>query len=191
MTGVEATHDGIVVERATTAHRSRAVETVVAAFDHDPAFRYFFRDPVTRDAEAAAFAGYLFDARVAPATAWVISGGDSLAMWDGPGGWAGKAALPVSDEALARIDAYERATRPLLPRTPHWYLGVLATHPAHAGRRLGRAVMRPGLAAAAAGGLPSYLETTNPGNVALYQRSGWTVTGTTRVDDLPIWVLTQ
>jgi ribosomal protein S18 acetylase RimI-like enzyme len=182
------------VERATAADRQQVVETVVAAFDRDPAFRFFFQDPVTRDAEAAVFAGALFDQRVAPGTTWVIDGGRSLAMWDAPGGWSSEEEkLAVSDEALARLDDYHRAVQGLFPRSPSkfWYLGVLATHPSHAGRRLGRAVMKPGLAAAAAAGLPAYLETTNEANVAMYERAGWRVSGSTHLDDLPIWVLTQ
>ncbi|SNT45627.1 Predicted acetyltransferase [Asanoa hainanensis] len=183
----------IHVERATAAHRQQVVETVVAAFDQDPAFRYFFRDPLTRDAEAAEFAGHLFDLRVAPGTTWVIDGGLSLAMWDAPASWsADEPKLAVSDEALARLDDYHRAVQGFFPRgEPFWYLGVLATHPSAAGRRLGRAVMRPGLEAAAEAGLPAYLETTNKGNVALYERAGWRVSGSTHLDDLPIWVLTQ
>jgi len=181
------------VERATAAHRQQVVETVVAAFDQDPAFRFFFQDPVTRDAEAAEFAGHLFDQRVAPGTTWVIDGGRSLAMWDAPGGWSGEEPkLAVSDEALARLDDYHRAVQGFLPRgEPFWYLGVLATHPSHAGRRLGREVMKPGLAAATAAGLPAYLETTNKGNVGVYERAGWRVSGSTHLGDLPIWVLTQ
>ncbi|MDG4822001.1 GNAT family N-acetyltransferase [Asanoa sp. WMMD1127] len=185
----------IHVERATAADRQQVVETVVAAFDQDPAFRFFFRDPVTRDAEAAEFAGHLFDQRVAPGTTWVIEGGRSLAMWDAPRGWSsseGEPKLAVSDEALARLDDYHRAVQGFFPRRqPFWYLGVLATHPSHAGRRLGREVMKPGLAAAAAAGLPAYLETTNPHNVGVYERAGWRVSGSTHLDDLPIWVLTQ
>ncbi|GIF71003.1 GNAT family N-acetyltransferase [Asanoa siamensis] len=185
----------IHVEQATAAHRQQVVETVVAAFDQDPAFRYFFRDPVTRDAEAAEFAGHLFDMRVGPGTTWVVEGGLSLAMWDSPAGWSDnpEPKLTVSDDALARLDDYHRAVQGLFPRRPEpfWYLGVLATHPSQAGRRFGRSVMKPGLAAAAAAGLPAYLETTNPANVALYERAGWRVSGSTHLDDLPIWVLTQ
>ena len=181
-----------LVERATAADRDQVVATVVAAFDEDPAFRFFFQDPVTREAEAAAFAGHLFDQRVTRGTVWLVEGGAAVAMWDAPGGLRDDdGTLAVSDEARQRLDDYHAATKALLPPQPFWYLGILATHPAHRGRKLGREVMKPGLAAAAAAGVPSYLETTNPGNVALYERSGWAVTGNTRLGDVPIWVLTQ
>ena len=76
------------------------------------------------------------------------------------------------------MDTWDATVHHLLPPTPHWYLGVLATDPAHAGRRWGRAVMEHGLARAAAEGLPAYLETATESNVDLYRRSGWEVTGT-------------
>jgi hypothetical protein len=78
-----------------------------------------------------------------------------------------------------------------IPAGPHWYLGVLATHPSRAGQRWGRAVMAPGLARAAEDGLPAYLETATRTNVELYQRAGWDVVQT--VDNLPfpVWVLAK
>ncbi len=76
------------------------------------------------------------------------------------------------------------------PETRHWYLGVVATDPQHAGRGFGRAVMRAGLDRASADGLPAYLETTNPGNVKLYESVGWTVDSQFE-RPLPIWVMRQ
>src|SRR4051794_6097136 len=52
------------IRAAIPADRERVVESVVAAFDQDPAFRYFFADASTFAEQAAAFAAYLFDKRV-------------------------------------------------------------------------------------------------------------------------------
>ncbi len=50
--------------------------------------------------------------------------------------------------------------------------------------------MAAGLEEAARQNLPAYLETTNPGNVALYERAGWRVTA--ELDSpLPVWVMKQ
>jgi GNAT superfamily N-acetyltransferase len=176
------------VEAATVEHRRRVVETVVSAFHADPAFRWFFRDPAAFDRHATAFAGYLFDGRVDAGTVWVADGGSAVSMWDGPGGWT-DAPLDLPRDVRDRLDHYGRIVHRLLPATDHWYLGVLATHPEHSGRRLGRAVMTPGVRRAAAAGLPAYLETANPVNVGIYGRSGWTVATETAVDDLPVWVM--
>ncbi len=175
---------------ATARERDQVVATVVAAFVADPAFRYFFPDDATYERHAAAFAGWLFDKRVATGTAWVAEGGAAVAMWDPPSAtlteWPPS---PLPAEETERLQAYDRSVHSMIPREPHWYLGVLATHPDHAGRRLGRAVMAAGLARAAEAGLPSVLETTNPGNVELYSRSGWEVLHRVDVDQLAVWVM--
>jgi GNAT superfamily N-acetyltransferase len=177
------------VTRATEADRARVVDTVVAAFRDDPAFHYFFPSKELYEEHAPVFAGHLFDARVRHGTVWVADGGAAVSMWDPPAAIAWKQA-PLPAETLARLKAYDVVVHATLPPTPFWYLGVLATHPDHAGRRLGRTVMAAGLAAATGAGLPAYLETTNPVNVELYRRAGWDVVESLTVDTLPVWVMT-
>jgi ribosomal protein S18 acetylase RimI-like enzyme len=164
---------------------------VVAAFAADPAFRFFFPDDGSYGDEAAAFAGYLFDRRVGQGTVWVIEGGASVAMWEPPALVSGSAPLPsgLSAGSMARLDAFHAAVHGALPSEPHWYLGVLATHPDHAGRRWGRAVMATGLRRTADAGVPAYLETANPRNLDIYQRAGWQVTRTVTVAALPVWIM--
>ncbi len=176
---------------ATPADRARVVETVVAAFRDDPAFRYFFVDPDRFDAQAALFAGYLFDRRVDSGTVWVVDGGSAVAMWAGPPGEPpdALAAHGMPADVLDRLDEYDKAVHGLLPPVPHWYLGVLATHPDHAGRRWGRLAMAEGVRLAAEQGLPALLETTNPRNVGIYERAGWSTVGEARVGDLTVWVM--
>lgn len=179
---------------ATPEARERVVETVVSAFNADPAFRYFFADERTFDDQAATFAGYLFDQRVGHGTVWIIENGAAVAMWDPPRANDVVTAdnhrpLDLPDDTLKRLDRYDAAVHAALPMTGHWYLGILATHPDDAGRGWGRIAMAVGLDRAAAAGLPAYLETTNKDNVPLYQRSGWQVTETVEVDGLPVWVM--
>ena len=190
-----------VVRLATATDREAGVATVGAAFVADPAFRYFFPDDQTYAAEAGAFAAHLFDQRIRHGTVWVVdaadagesagSTGGAVAMWNPPSGSPDPdqppLAVPVTTQA--RIDAYEAAAPTALPPAPHWYLGVLATHPDHAGKRWGRAVMAAGLRRAAADALPAYLETTSASNVALYERSGWSVAATVPVATIEIRVL--
>jgi GNAT superfamily N-acetyltransferase len=184
------------VDRATPAMRERVIDTVVAAFVSDPAFRYFFTDGATFNHEAEAFAGYLFDRRVNRGTVWVVDGGAAVAMWDPPrsddgaaGNGHGNSGPDLPAATLERLKRYDAVVGAALPATPHWYLGILATHPHHAGRGWGRLAMTAGLDHAVEAGLPAYLETTNERNVELYQRAGWRLTGSAAVDDLPIWVM--
>nr|WP_129662896.1 GNAT family N-acetyltransferase [Phytoactinopolyspora endophytica] len=98
------------------------------------------------------------------------------------------AQLPA--DALARVHAYNEAVRAVRPLIPFWYLGVLGTHPDHAGRRWGHAVMKAGLRRAAQDRLPAILETSNPANVEVYHRAGWEVVRSV-TDPLPIWLMQQ
>ena len=185
--------DPLVVQ-ATATDRARVVETVVAAFAADPAFRFFFPDDATYPDLVGRFAGYLFDKRLPHGGAWVVDGGRSVALWDPPAGEAARdlAAVPapvLPDDAQARLDTWDATVHHLLPSEPHWYLGVLATDPAHAGQRWGRAVMAAGLGRAVTAGLPAYLETATPANVEVYERSGWAVTGTAAVGPVTVWVM--
>ncbi len=178
---------------ATPADRDRVVDTVVAAFRADPAFRFFFPDEDTYAEYAAEFTGYLFDRRVPLGTVWMALDGAVAALWDPPANVAtasagGAPKLPA--DVLERIERYDSAVHGMLPREPHWYLGVLATRPDHAGRRLGRRLMAAGVTTAHADGLPACLETTNPANVELYRREGWEVVDHITGRDVPdTWVL--
>jgi ribosomal protein S18 acetylase RimI-like enzyme len=179
---------------ATTADRDRVVGSLVAAFTSDPVLRYLFPDDDTYPRYAAAFFGHLFDKRVDRATIWTAGRGASVAMWDAPGaagdGPAGDTlAGQLPADALARVNAYDEAVHAALPATPFWYLGVLGTHPDHAGRRWGRAVMTAGLRRAAADGLPAMLETSNPANVEVYRRAGWDVVLAVPAEPLTIWIM--
>jgi ribosomal protein S18 acetylase RimI-like enzyme len=174
---------------ATPADRRRVVSTFVAAFAADPAVRYFFPDEDGYPTQAAAFAGYLFDKRVGVEGVHLADGGAAVALWDPPGGTSTVDKLELPADARERLDAYDAVVHGFLPSTPHWYLGVLATHPEHAGRRLGRAVMATGVQRAHASGLPAYLETSNPRNVDVYRGAGFEVVGESSIVDLHVWVM--
>ncbi|MBQ1065424.1 N-acetyltransferase [Micromonospora sp. D75] len=177
---------------ATPEDRGSVVTSLVAAFTKDPVLRHLFPDEATYARYAAAFFGHLFDKRVHKETIWTIGHGASVAIWEPP---ASGSAQPDDDlaarlpaDVLHRVRAYDEAVHAALPAAPFWYLGVLGTHPDHAGRRWGHAVMRMGLDRAAADGLPAILETSNPDNVEVYRRAGWEVVHAF-AEPLPTWVM--
>ena len=180
---------------AGPADRGRVVTSLVAAFTGDPVLRYLFPDESTYPAYAATFFGHLFDKRVHRRSVWTIGHGASVAIWEPPAGAGGgndgsseDRASRLPPDALARVRAYDDAVHDALPGTPFWYLGVLGTHPDHAGLRWGHAVMAAGLRRAAADGLPAILETSNPANVGVYRRAGWEVVGIV-TEPLPTWIM--
>jgi len=173
---------------ASAADRPRIVDSLVAAFTADPVLRFLFPADEDYPWQAAAFFGHLFDKRVERGTVWTVEGGASTAIWEPPGGSTPAGEIDLPGDAHERVKVYDEAVHRALPEEPYWYLGVLGTHPAAAGRRLGRAVMAAGLRRAAEDGLPAVLETSTPANVELYRRSGWEVLTEVR-EPLPIWVM--
>jgi ribosomal protein S18 acetylase RimI-like enzyme len=177
------------VRVATAQDRDRVVETVVAAFTDDPAFHYFFptRDEYLR--EAPAFVGHLFDHRVGLGTVWVVDGGSAVSMWNPPHGGYVESTGGLSVATRQRLDRFDTAVHAALPEQPYWYLGVLATHPDHVGKKWGRLAMAQGLARAEADDLPAVLETATETNVRIYTASGWRVLETLRVDAVEVSVM--
>ncbi|HEU4400522.1 MAG TPA: GNAT family N-acetyltransferase [Candidatus Polarisedimenticolia bacterium] len=55
----------------------------------------------------------------------------------------------------------------------HYYLSLLGTHDNHRGKGLGMGLLRENLALIDAENMPSYLESTNPGNLSRYERLGF------------------
>ncbi|MET8084553.1 GNAT family N-acetyltransferase [Micromonospora sp. NPDC005237] len=180
---------------ATPADRSAVVDSLVAAFVKDPVLRHLFPDEATYPRYAATFFGNLFDRRVHRSSIWTIGGGASVAIWEPSAeslaaGHGSPAEARYPADVRARVQGYDEAVHAALPTYPFWYLGVLGTHPDSAGRGWGRAVMRAGLARAAADGLPAILETSNPANVELYRRAGWEVVGSLS-EPRPTWIMQQ
>jgi len=66
------------------------------------------------------------------------------------------------------------AMRSHRPDEPHWYLGILGTHPDRQNQGLGSTVLRAMQAKADRFGIPTFLESSNPRNYGFYQRHGYT-----------------
>jgi GNAT superfamily N-acetyltransferase len=109
----------------------------------------------------------------------------------GGGGPANGGAANSGVGNLDRFGRYQAVVHKATPQFPHWYLGVLAAHPDHWGRRLGRTVMAAGLVRAAEDGLPAYLETSTPKNVDVYRSAGFDVAKHLMVDELPVWIMSR
>jgi ribosomal protein S18 acetylase RimI-like enzyme len=168
-----------LVRPAAPTDRERILDVTTSAFVTEPAFAHFFAD--SYDAHARTFLGFLVDLRLAGGLVWVeeVDGAVvAVSMWDPPGG--------------PRLDAYDAAVHDLAPPGDHFYLGVIASDPEARGRGHGSAVLLPGLGAADAAGLPTYLETGTEGNVGFYTRFGFDVSHELDLGDgTRIWCLTR
>lgn len=84
-----------------------------------------------------------------------------------------------------RLDASLAAELP--PRPPEaWELATLGVHPSARGKGIGSALLVEGLRRVDATGGSCALETSDPRNVELYSRHGFTVTATTQIPDGPV-----
>jgi GNAT superfamily N-acetyltransferase len=170
-----------LIRRALPAERDEVIATVTAAFAEDPAWRFILNDEYGR--LAPAFAGALFDLRVACGNVWVSDDLATVAMWDSPSGdtdplqraeevWARYRSVS-SKQAYERLLAYRDALAASSPADTYWYLGVLATHPARQREGLASAVLRPVLSIADQAGIPCCLETSTEANRHFYERRGF------------------
>jgi GNAT superfamily N-acetyltransferase len=82
-------------------------------------------------------------------------------------------ALRVAPVDVVRLVRAKRRGTAAATATPSWCLLMLGTDPQHQGRGVGRALLEHMLARADADGTPVWLETSEPGNAALYERFGF------------------
>lgn len=153
---------------------------LATAFDADPVTRHMVPAQDHRRRVTSLFA---FEALLAPRGSWVAVADGAIAgaaLWGLPGQKPGLLATlrhsPLLFRAFGRAlpAAYRglqviESAHPKSPR--HWYLQTLGA--AMPGRGVGGALLRHGLARADADGLPTYLESSSPANVPIYERFGF------------------
>jgi GNAT superfamily N-acetyltransferase len=73
----------------------------------------------------------------------------------------------------------------------HWYLSILGVTPSSRKQGIGAALLRPGLRKADQQGLPCYLKTFVPDNVAFYEHRGFEViaAGVHLESRIPLWAM--
>lgn len=160
------------------------------AFHADPLQTYILPDPEERAARSPAhFAsllryGLLFGevftipgpatgaAIVLPPDGWDVTPERAAAA--GFDRWPETIGPVASERFLTTLSVIEPFHQRDVPRA-HWYVFVLGVSPEAQGTGRGRALLHPVLDRARAEGLPCYLETAQPENVAFYQHLGFRV----------------
>ncbi len=176
------------------ASAEAAFAVIVLAFGSDPAARWPWPRPadylVNMPLLARAFGGKSF----ALGTADGIDRLAGVALWLPPGVTSDEAAMGALIERTAAASMQQDAAgvgeqmASFHPREPHWYLPLIGVDPARQGQHLGDQLLTHGLARCDAGGSPAYLESSNPRNVAFYQRHGFEALGRIQVGSSPTLV---
>ncbi|NND00012.1 MAG: GNAT family N-acetyltransferase [Gammaproteobacteria bacterium] len=92
---------------------------------------------------------------------------------------------------LKRSMALEKTFADKHPKYPHFYLFAIGATLGNQGRGIGSALLKAGLSACDAAGMPAYLESSNEANNALYERHGFkTIEVITLPDEGPaVWMM--
>ena len=185
----------LVPRVATDADADLVTNVLVDAFRHDPMWStWAFRRRRTRRANRYAVFGAFVAGALRYPTTWIAPGDTAVAMWIPPGGTGLTSEQEVRLEADLRVrlgaDEAGRVLQSLdrfvevEPTEPHYYLSLLGTDPAHAGRGYGRQLLKHNLAIVDAEYAAAYLDCADE-MVPLYERFGFRVIGSIDLPDGP------
>ena len=169
-----------------------AAATLERAFSTDPMFAWIFPDTATRPPALRRFLRVPLEYGLRSGRVTASDDAKAVAVWIPPGPGvtvgrmvrAGFLAVPfrIGFRPFAKFvganGTMEKLHKKYVPE-PHWYLMVVGVDPDLQGRGLGSSLVKEGLARADQASCPCYLETSEPRNVAFYERLGFVVLETT------------
>jgi ribosomal protein S18 acetylase RimI-like enzyme len=177
------------IRRVTPHDVPRVARLFAAVFARDPLFDWLVRPGKKRQGALQEFFGWILDSRTIPhGETWMTADGFAAAAWVPP--YAQTAPASLGDDlrmlpvllrltGLARLPrgaAIAAAMKDAHPKEPYFYLAFIGVAPRRQGRGLGTALLAETLARADAAGTSAYLENSNPRNLKLYERAGFSVT---------------
>lgn len=168
-----------MIRRATTRDLPAIARTYGRAFADDPVVRWLIPD----DDDYAAIQDRFFSALARRwlfhDTLWCTDDAVAVAGWNPPGRPEATVVDPTPVEhppwRIERFVALVGIIGEHTPPEPHWHLNMIATHPDWQRCGLASALMGEVFEIAEAEGLPCYLETETPENVAYYRHHGFEV----------------
>lgn len=182
------------VRTMTSADENAAVNTILLAFAGDPVARWTwttasqYLDAMPRLTRA--FGGRAF----LHGSAYCSGSHGGAALWLPPGVHPDDEALAaliegtVPESARGDVNGLFERMAGYHPTVPHWYLPLIGVDPIHQGQGHGDALMSYALSRCDADRVPAYLESTNPRNISLYKRHGFTELGAIQVGASPTLV---
>ena len=174
------------LQLASEEEHARLAPVLARAFAEDPVFNWMFPDPASRGARMERLFNLLL--RLDDSSARILRGGDfeCVSIWQPPG----TAGVPfptiarnlhhllgIFGRRILRSLAVSNAIEAHYPEGDFWYAHFVGVEPAMQGHGWGYAMMQEGLQFAARDGLPTYLETARPSNVAFYEGMGFRTIG--------------
>ena len=192
------------IRRVTPHDAPRIADLFAAAFARDPLFDWLVRPGKKRAGALQGFFGWVLESRTIPhGETWMSADGSAAAAWIPPDAQTAPASL-MDDlrmlpailrltglSRLPRAAAIAAAMKQAHPKEPCFYLAFIGVAPRMQGSGLGSALLRPTLARADAAGANAYLENSNPRNLKLYERAGFSVTREIRArgDAPPVYAM--
>lgn len=167
------------------------VQTLVNAFEHDPAVRWMY--PAREQYQmhfpefVRAFGGAAFHLNTH--LAWPDQ--TAVALWLPPGVQPDESALvelierSIESERLPEVFSIFEQMAHFHPTEPHWYLPMIGVTPDAQGGGIGSALMTRALDRCDDAGLPAYLESTNPRNTPFYEHFGFRAIGRIQAPSSP------
>jgi ribosomal protein S18 acetylase RimI-like enzyme len=176
------------IRRATEADVPRIARLFALSFAADPLFDWLARAGAKRQAALQRFFTWILERRTLPyGETWIAADGLAAAAWIPP--YAPVSPSRLADDfrllpvmlqltgisRLSRGASIAAAMEHAHPDLPYFYLAFIAVAPRMQGSGRGSALLRQTLQRADAAGAHAYLENSNPRNLALYQRAGFSV----------------
>jgi GNAT superfamily N-acetyltransferase len=167
----------------TDSEAAEVTELFALAFYDDPTWSWAFPDAEKRIDHYREWWGLYVRSAISYSGAWMTDDGAAASLWIPPG----KPELLAEDEArvepllrellgshaddvLTLLDRFE-SNHPR--QSPHYYLGLLGTHPDHRGKGRGMGLLAVNLEGIDELGMPAYLESSNRANDHRYERLGF------------------
>jgi ribosomal protein S18 acetylase RimI-like enzyme len=175
-----------------------AVASLTEAFLEDPVLSYLFEDEEYRPLLLSAFFANRLASRTETDLLLLPSGYEksAAALWEKPdkdsendSSFSGAIAAAVTvlgeqwlSDRLVNLGPLFEAK----PETKHWYLSFIGTRPEARGKGLASTLITEITETCDKDKIPAYLESSNPENVALYEKHGFEVTGEVTLKNGPI-----
>jgi ribosomal protein S18 acetylase RimI-like enzyme len=180
-----------IVKTATPSDKGPAIDVVILAFSADPAARWTWPDPQQYLAHFPGFVQAFGGKAFTNGSAYYVDGYAGAALWLPPDVHADEDALitllqrTVAERIQKDAFAVFEQMGHYHPSEPHWYLPLIGVDPFQQGKGYGSALMQHALIPCDRDHKLAYLESTNPRNIALYERHGFKVLGTVQVGKSP------